>query len=244
MMNFRLAGKSQAWPIGEKVISPIAKLTVNKIPGTRESPITKIETSACYPYTTYFAETICVDTDIYSVETDPICRNQKTFTYSGQGAPVIVNKLDVDMVPVRIESGSISTSAPITNSSGHLQSIGTTTVDQKNIIIETSFRIYFKNTDKGVILSYAEGSNPCLDGPSSKGTIIKIKAYLGSLELSCTNPDIQMYSSEGSVRCTLPRESIPADFTLNRNYEMPLTVQAEYFYKATTSKDVKIKRLI
>jgi hypothetical protein len=244
ILPFYLAGKSQVWPIGEKTITIVGKLNVSKIQGTRESPTTKIEVSACYPYKTYFSESICVDTDIYSLETEPICRNQKTYSYpAGQGAPVIVSRIDVDMIPVGVESGSVSISQPILDASGQIQDIGHGTIQGKDIIIEPNFRIYFRNVDQGVILAFDGNNNPCVSGPSAKGEVIKINASLGTTELICSKPEIMMYSNEGSVRCTLPANRVNGQFELNRNYELPLRVEAEYFYKITSAKDVKIMRV-
>ncbi len=239
-----LEGKSQVWPVGEKTITIAGKLNTHEILGTRESPQTKIELSACYPYKTYFSESICVDTDIYSLEKNPICRNQKVYSYpSGQGAPIIVSRIDVDMVPVGVESGSVSVSQPVTNSAGQLQDIGHGTIEGKDIIIAPNFRIYFRNTDKGVILAFEEGVNPCVDGPSGRGEVIKLNATLGNTVLNCTKPEIQMYSNEGSVRCFLPPGNVNGQFELNRNYELPLRIEAEYFYKTTTVKNVEIVRV-
>jgi hypothetical protein len=243
-LSVYLEGKSQVWPMGEKTIVPVGKLNVSEIPGTRESPTTKIEVSACYPYVTYFSESICVDTDIYNLETNPICKNQKTFTYpAGQGAPIIISGIDVDMIPVGVETNNVPISQPVLDTNGQIQAIGHGTIAGKDIIIQPNFRIYFKNTDQGVILAYEEGQNPCLTGPASRGEVIKINASLGNTVLECTKPEIQMYSNEGSVRCYLPASKVSSQFELNRNYELPLRVEAEYFYKTTTVKDVQIIRV-
>lgn len=240
-----LAGKSQEWPTGEKTILPVALLNVSKIPGTRESPTTKIEVSACYQYTTYFSENICVDSDIYDIDPDPVCRNQRTYNYAGQGAPVIVSRIDVDMIPVGVEAEMERVSVPVVDESGQLQEIGHGQSSGKSIIVEPNFRIYFKNTDKGVVLNTANANdNPCVTGSTSKGTALRVKASLSDLELECADADINMYSNEASVRCWLPRERVPTDFELNRNFELPLNVEAEYFYRTSYAKDIKIIRVI
>jgi len=240
-LTLELAGKSEISPIGEKTIIPVAQLVVNKIPGTRESPITQIDVSACYPYKTYFAESICVDTDIYSLDKDPICKNKKLFTYAGQGAPIIVSKMEVDMIPVRLDGKDISMNVPIVNSTGQFEGIEQGVEKGQNLVIRPNFRIYFKNTDKGIILAAVDGKNPCITGPASRGESIIIKAQLGNTQLICAKPDIKMYSNEGSVRCWY-NESTLIPYDLNRNYELPLKLEAEYFYKVTTSRDIKIIR--
>jgi hypothetical protein len=244
LVSLYLSGKSQSWPTGERTIIPIANLKVNKITGTRESPTTKIETSACYEYKTVFSESICVDTDIYNLDKNPICRNQRTYTYAGQGAPLIVSKLEVDMIPVGVTADAVGINISVVDESGQIQGVEPGSTEGKSIIIEPSFRIYFKNTDTGVVLGTDGNSNPCVYGPSTRGEVIRIKANLSNIELECTKPDINMYSNEGSVRCWLPAERLPSQFGLNRNYELPLLVEAEYFYRTTTTNDVKIKRLI
>ncbi|MGV8162011.1 MAG: hypothetical protein ACP5N2_01605 [Candidatus Nanoarchaeia archaeon] len=242
-LDFYLSGKSEVWPVGEKTIIPIARLKVNKIPGIRETPTTKIGVSACYPYKTYFAQSICVDTDMYDIEKDPICKNLKTYTYPGQGAPIIVSKLEVDMVPVRFEAGQVGMSIPIMNESGQFVNIGQGTEDQRNLVIRPYFRIYFTNVENGILMSFEKATNPCVVGPSSRGEALIVTASLGNMPLTCAKPEIKLYSNEGSVRCWLNETDVSGQFELNRNYELPLKIEAEYFYKVTSTKDVKINRV-
>jgi hypothetical protein len=240
LFKYYLHGKQEGWPIGEKTIQPIGKLHVNDIPGTRESPSTKIEVNVCYPYKTFFSETICVDKDIYTLEKNPICRNQKTYSYGGQGAPVIISRVEVDMVPVGTVQGSAQVSQPITDSEGRLVDIGHGMEPGQSIIIAPHFTIYFRNADNGVILSYSN-QNPCETGPES-GTVIRINGTLGTALLNCSNPEVLMYANEGSVRCSVDAQKLNSQYELNRNYELPLTIEAEYFYKATEVKNIKIVR--
>jgi hypothetical protein len=242
-MSLYLSGKSTVWPIGEKTIIPIVSLKANKILGTRETPTTRIEISACYQYKTYFAESICIDSDLYGLEKTPICKNKNTYTYSGQGAPVIVNKMDVDMIPVGVVTDPITRSVPIVNSSGGLEGIGQGIEEGESIILRPNFRIYFQNAENGVILASNEIENPCTEGPASKGEAIRISAMLGNIPLTCARPEIKMYSNEGSVRCWIDEKDVPSQFELNRNYELPLKLEAEYFYKVTTIRDVRIMRV-
>ncbi|MGV8169473.1 MAG: hypothetical protein ACP5N3_05440 [Candidatus Nanoarchaeia archaeon] len=239
-----LSGKSEVWPVGEKTIIPIANMRVNKIPGTRETPVTKMDISACYSYKTYFAQSICVDTDMYEIDKNPICKNLGTYSYSGQGAPVIVNKLEVDMVPVRYEAGTVNMSVPIIDDQGSIQGLASNQqVEGKNLVIRPYFKIYFKNMDNGIILAADGDENPCLEGPSNKGVAFKIRAALGNMPLTCAKPEIKMYSSEGSVRCWLNESEVYGQYELNRNYELPLKLEAEYFYKVTETKEIRINRI-
>jgi hypothetical protein len=90
-----------------------------------------------------------------------------------------------------------------------------------------------------------KGKNPCVSGPASRGEAFRINATLGNMQLTCAKPEIKIYSNEGSVRCWIDDSQNNAEipFDLNRNYELPLKVEAEYFYKVTTTKDVRINRI-
>jgi hypothetical protein len=239
-----LEGKSQTWPIGEKTMLPLALLHVNKLDGKIESPTTKISLNACYYYKTFFNQNICVDGDVYDLELKPLCKNKKVYTFSGQGAPVIISQVDVDMVPIGIEPGTAVSSAPVLDpKTGQLVEIRQESQDTQSVIVRPSFRIYFKNVDTGLIVANTPGSNPCLGG-SRNGDTIRIIVRLGNTELICAKPDIKLYAKEGSVRCSLPTNSDAGlPFTSNRNYELPLSVEAEYFYMTTTSREIKISRL-
>jgi hypothetical protein len=238
-----LAGKSDAWQLGEKTIAPLAVLHVNPIVGTRESPTTRLDLFACYYYRTSFMENVCIDGDVYNIDPKPICKNKGTYTYSGQGAPVIVSRLDVDMVPAGLDeaAGKTTGSVPVLDEAGNIVNITQGEQDVSRIAIRPSFRIHFTNAGRGIIFASTEDSNPCLGDPR-EGESMRIKAKLGTIDLECSKPEMQLYGNEGTVRCALPDGTGDVPFTMSRNYMMPLTVEAEYFYMTTASRELKVER--
>jgi len=227
-----LQGKSQSWPTGEKNYMQMANLKVNKITGTREMPTTTVEASVCYPYETILSQSICMDGDIYNLETTPVCRNKGAYTFSGQGAPIAITKLEVDMIPAGLAQGQTT-------------SLGEETSSMK---LKPSFKITFTNVGKGVVFTSNEYlltqelcsiSNRLYEKDNIN--TLKIKVYLGNDELTCmTNSEVKLYSNEGSIRCEVPQGKV---YQINRNYESLLTIQADYYYRTSTSKTVQINRV-
>lgn len=227
-----LAGKSGTWPYGEKQYMQMANLKINKIPGTREMPTTTLEASICYPYQTILSQNICIDGDIYSLEDNPICRNKGTYTFSGQGAPVAVTKLEVDMIPAGLTQGQ-------TTSNG-----GQTT----SMKLKPSFKITFRNVGNGIVFTSNEYllthevcslTNRLYEKDNIN--VLKIRAFLGNDELDCmSNSEVKLYSNEGSIRCEIPQAKV---YQINRNYESLLTIQADYYYRTSTTKNIQIQRI-
>lgn len=185
-----LAGKSEIWPQGQRIIEPLKTLRTREILGTREMPTTNMEVTACYPYKTFLSESICLDTDIYQIESSPLCRNKGVFTYSSQGAPIAITKLEVDIIPVgyvdlssipggtptETSQGSIGYSSdyigtlptghsPILNESGELVGVQQGQRNERLILVEPVIRIYARNVAQGdVFITNQKGittSNLC-----------------------------------------------------------------------------------
>ena len=55
---------------------------------------------ACYPYATHASATICIDPDPYSIEQESkICQVNDISLSGGQGAPLVVTKIEHEIVP-------------------------------------------------------------------------------------------------------------------------------------------------
>ncbi len=226
-----IQGKSETWPTGEKTIMQMANLKVNEIPGVREMPKTTVEASICYPYTTILSQNICIDGDIYDLDKNPVCRNRGTYTFSGQGAPISIYKLEVDMIPAGLVQGE------------------TTTFGQQTTMmsLKPSFKITMRNVGGGVVFTpniYLFTDEVCSISnryyEKDNINVVRVKAYLGNEELKCIgDSELTLYSNEGSIRCEVPEGKT---YQINRNYESLLTIQAEYYYRTSTTKTIQIRR--
>ena len=240
-------GKSQGMPYGERKLVQLASLKINSIPGTRESPKTIIDASVCYPYKTIISQMICIDSDIYGIDKSPVCRNRGTYTYSGQGAPVVISRIEADMIPAGIIGGSAAGSNPIIGPGGILEGIEQGNIDTESVLLKPSFNIVLRNAGQGLVFSnddFRFTSDLCsiTDRIFERDDLnrIRVIAYLGDTELKCRPSNIvTMRNNEGSVRCEVEEEAISI---VNRNYETLLTVEAQYYYRSIVSTEITINR--
>ncbi len=262
-----LEGKSSSWPEGEKIILPFTKLISKDIPGTRESPITNLELVACYNYKTFFSEMICLDTDVYEVDTDPICRNRGTYTHSNQGAPIAVNKIEVDMlpmgfvetdpsqpleIPVYTEDGermdpSGPAHSPGYDDEGNLGELNRDVTTERLILVEPVIRIYARNVGRGDVFTTTENVdtvNLCAFRDHSfefrEHNKIKLtKANLDGLPMDCNKELLNLANPSDFITCRLNPEQTGY---LRQNIQVPLDVEFEYHYRESKTQQVRIRR--
>lgn len=225
--GFYLKGKSNDYPKGEGILLDIAELNVNEILGTRVAPKTKITASVCYPYQTILSKEICIDQDYMKVLKNPVCTNPGTYTFSSQGAPVAITKIEADMLPLG------------------------------NSVTQPVFRITLRNLGKGLVITKKDGmtlTNLCspirADSSPDNFNILKVSAWLGSEEnqLKCEPQDVTLWNNEVEITCTSdPLQSVnnPAmqNAVGNNNYMSLLTVKAEYIYRDFVTKEIEIARV-
>ncbi|MFP4568031.1 MAG: hypothetical protein ACLFN8_03735 [Candidatus Woesearchaeota archaeon] len=252
----QISGKSETWPQGEFTIFPLAKLNVQKIIGTMEAPKTDIELITCYKYKTYLTEMICLDTDIYEVDSNPICRNRGKFSYSNQGAPIAITQLEVDMLPmgfVDVTPGSPA-NVPIINETGELIGIAPRTTTESLILLEPVIRIHSRNVGRGsVFLSKnPELTTPyvCAFNQQSQYTELaalnqdfnKVKlsnATLDGFEMNCDKNTLNLANPNDFISCRLNPEQVGY---LRQNFEVPLSIELEYYYRQSQTKTIEIQR--
>jgi hypothetical protein len=223
--QFHIHGKSVDWPSGERISHYVSSLTVKSVPGTRENPITPITVSVCYPYETTLSTDICIDRDVLDAEAHPVCENKEVYTFSSQGAPVAVTKIESDMIPT-----------------------GTDTV-------QPVFRITLTNVDDGLVLynnPFSPVSTICaidLPGTTIQDlNVLRVQAWLGSENtiLKCVPENVRLWQKKGETTCTIdPNRAAQAsvDMTPTGNYVSILTVKADYVYRNFDQRDVTIYRL-
>ncbi len=252
-----IQGKSEAWPEGESFVLPLAKLNVQKIPGTMEQPETNLELTACYSYKTYLTQMICLDTDIYEVDSDPICRNRGSYAFSNQGAPIAINKIDVDMLPmgfVETRPG-VAVNVPVIDSSGELIGIAPETTTEKLILIEPVIRIYAKNVGRGSVFISNEPNVPTADlctlaqesifyenelGKNQEFNKVKLSNMtLDGFEMDCEDTVLNLANPKDYITCRLHANQTGY---LRQNLQVPLSAELEYYYRESVTKPIEIQR--
>lgn len=248
-----LAGKSDAWPRGESLSFPLARLYVRNITGTREMPTTTMDLSVCYPYKTFLSETICLDTDIYGVDSNPVCRNARRFTYSSQGAPVAVRRIYVDMLPMGFLeiSPDSEVNVPVLDEFGGFIGLEPKYTDEALVRIEPVIRIYVSNVGRGLPfipredMGHIDSYNLCSFTDENfnlrdHNKVRLVSVTLDGLEMDCGQKTvINLANRNDFIMCRLTPEQTGY---LTHNIQVPLNLEFEYYYRESIKKQIQIQR--
>jgi hypothetical protein len=174
---YELKGKSREYPVGDSDVIAV-KMKTTDLERQTEIHTANIIISTCYTYNTIFADTVCIDTDFYNQHSTIKNCEVKDLTYSGQGAPVAISKVEPTMVP-----GEGTNTIPV-------------------------FKIHFKNTGGGQIFSEEHVSNACSSDAldSKEFNKLSVSARLSDKRLSCTPNPIILRRDHEYVTCTLDEE--------------------------------------
>lgn len=262
--EFQIRGRGNVFPNGERRFVGITNLNSNSIEGQFSDRRTTMTATLCYPYKTYFSDTFCIDADFFAQEQNPVCRSGRPSTYSGQGAPVAVTRVESQMIPIGTIKQEDIANNPLLGPDGELIDLGLvnepvraedgTIIDVQEvpsdielIQIQPSFEITIKNVGRGDVF-YSDSqtvTNACRSAAQRQFNRLKISAFLASQELECitntADENIIRLEERGEVTisCRLPFEDIiPMIFS----YEDVLNIELEYFYTNSKSLDLTIKR--
>ncbi len=216
IIRFDLAGKNLGNKQGEKqVISPI--IVSKKIDDTRDKITSLISASVCYPYSTILSDTICIDTDPAGLSIAEKTCKVKDITSSGQGAPVVIKKVEQKVIP-----------GPSQDTIG------------------LQFTIYAENNQDGIIVSHTDYADVCkginVDIDDYNKLLVKDIRFSGYAlsygDMEC-EPNPMRETDDGFMtRCSLKEAR---GIEKNRlTFETPLVIELDYGYKSTISHELDI----
>jgi hypothetical protein len=222
---FNINGKNLENREGDKgyvTASILTKEIPKSQPKEHNSPLIL---TTCYPYQTILSETVCVDTDIFNLNEENKACEIKDFSSSSQGAPLAITNVKVNMLPLR-------------NSKG----------------VKPEFIIEIENQGPGQILLFNSYTieKACSSESLTKQELNKVSVWarLSNDNLQCkstsssTQDDeniaiLDLSEKNNQVRCVLEKG---IDDELG-TYTTPLTIQLNYGYTYSISKDIKIRRV-
>lgn len=212
--TFNLDGRSNVNLKGdEEVVS--YNIKAGKIDPQSEAHSSTVVASLCYPYNAILDATVCIDTDVSNLRPGKkACKAQDLVFSNGQGAPVAITKIEVNMLP-----SQLSEQAP----------------EYKKIVPQ--FLIYIENKGQGTAIKNDAVKDFCTKGGTSHKNIntIYIKASLPNEELDCTSKEkdtnekiaiAKLKDKKDVVRCT-SKNGIDAKLD---PYFSPLKVELTYGY--------------
>ena len=214
--RFTLDGKTPLNTNGDlEVVS--YNLQAGNVDPQSEAHSSTVIATLCYPYQTILAATACIDTDVSNTRPGKkVCKMQDLTFSSGQGAPVAVTKVEVNMLP---QVGS----------------------DNQVTSVRPQFLIYIENKDKGNVIKYGYEREYCTNSQITHENLNKIyvTASLGGNALYCPanikgigeeskDGYVKLVDKKAVARCFLKEQG--SIKRIEDNYLTPLKITLAYGY--------------
>lgn len=218
---FDIEGRSVFNPVGDQQIQTV-QMRTKSLPPQTEVVTTSISLNVCHPYKTDAELEMCVDTDVFGRITTKACEAKNVRLSGGQGGPVAVTRIEPTYGP-------------------H--------ADQTRV--RASFVIYVKNIGDGQVYQAGkslEACSPLALGPDS-WNVATARVFLGDQLLDCTPKQsgfggqdgyLQLGKKEDFIRC----EVVDGLSKIAGTYVTSMTVEIDYGYTYTLTKQMQIKRLV
>jgi len=214
-----LYGRSAVITKGEEKFANF-RMKAKKLPPQVEVIESLMSATSCYNYKTNFAQEVCVDTDPLNQRIGEKNCQAKDISSSGQGAPVAITKVQVEMLPHDDETR-----------------------------IKPSFKIRIDNKGKGLLFNKDKIEDACSSTGIEKddiNTLYVTKAVLSNnYALDCKPKRmgygagfVKLVEGEFEIRCTY-EEGIPKETT---PFIAPLRIELEYGYTDTITGKIKVKK--
>lgn len=234
-VTFTLNGRSLEYPRGERDRINLGRFHARELQSQDPSATTDIEIEACYPYETTYSQQICIDTDIFEEVENPICRNQGSYRSSGQGAPLTVSNVDVEMIPeqIREEPSQANIVDPMFDSQNY----------DELYEITPRVTITFENRGEGTVYRIANrfvrGSTEeaCRARSSRTRHEFDFNASLATTPLDCFTETPRLERGQTEVVCEA-REPV----SIPQNIERSLNIEMRYLYTTGHTETITITR--
>ncbi|MCX6711173.1 MAG: hypothetical protein NTZ02_03740 [Candidatus Woesearchaeota archaeon] len=183
--------------------------------GSENEQEATISIKTCYKYTTTAQTSVCIDKSMYNADNvKSACTFKNQIRLSSEGAPVVVNEIDVARI------------------------------FKSNTEVQFSFTIHISNDGRGVVVNRADTSNFCSSsgslGPSAFGRATVSSAALGTENLDCSPRNYVDLSQNDKdfVTCTSKIMDVS-----NSAYVTSLKINVTYGYVNMDSTTIRILRL-
>ena len=221
IIGFDLMGKSISLLRGERQVASVI-IRGKTIEDTRNKIESIIGLTACYPYSSIFSDTMCIDTDPNNLKIAEKTCKARDITSSGQGGPVAITRIEQKVIPA-----------------DNAQSVN------------LQLTIFAENKGEGIIINpdrydqICKGTN--IDKDDYNVVWLKSLKYSdyeynphndGISEIVCNPNPMREIDGEYQTRCELKDKNTIDKSKLT--FETPLVVEIEYGYKQSISKEIEI----
>ena len=228
--EFSINGKSIFSPVGDEDFITVSALAKQVGPQSETHPST-IFATACYPYKTILGTSVCIDTDIIGEKRgQKACSIRDLVFGEGQGAPVAITKVETRMLPQEGEKVKAHFIIRIENV-GNGQVVNLSNFDKAC----TSEGLNYKDFFNRIVVSASLSGKPLeCNGEKIDDThvIVKLRGGKGST----------LEKKEDLIRCsTKDADDIDTSFDA---YVAPLSIELDYGYTFSISKDIIIEKIL
>lgn len=231
-----LNGRSELWPEGEEASVSLGKYKVASRDAIGEIQEAKetFQARICYPYKTYFSNTLCIQNQFNSVQTNPICDPKNTSTFGGSGAPVAITKVQNRLIPKDI-ADEVFERQSLVFDDGRITGTETVQERQDRVVQQPIIKLTIRNVGDGRPM-YNEA---VCDEDTRQPNTVKVDAELGTEDLKCRPSKVHLGNDgKSTTRCRNPGEQL----TLNTNYQSVFSANLSYNYVTTITKDINIRQ--
>ena len=229
-----LKGKSNVRPSGEEasVFFGRYQLANQSRIGNLQEATETAQARICYPYQTDFSTTICVENPFNTAQNNPLCDPRNASTYGGSGAPVTVSKVQNRMIPVG-QATEVIERQSLTFFDDRISGVETVEEEERRVIQQPVIQLTLRNAGDG---RPALNDDLCQADTRQPNTV-HVDASLGNSSLTCEPQEVDLGGDGvGTTRCHDQDERL----TINSNYQSILSVNLDYNYVTTTTKDINI----
>ena len=209
---------------GKTIFNPLDDFDVIELPmiakqldELSEYHDTFVLTTLCYDYKGIAIADVCIDPDPYDTSArEKECNVKESISLSGgQGGPVVIDRIETRMM-----------------------------VDDDSTV-KPQFKIYVANHGQGTVLK--QGMTRLVCNKESLNTEAYNIVRISKIQFSnfrkehfdCIPEDLVLRNEQDFITCTL-NPSVNEKYA----YQTPLTIEIEYGYTESSSKEIKIKKIL
>jgi hypothetical protein len=236
-----MAGKSIVWPEGEKNYFRITALQAKPVQGNFEKHETTVTVDLCYPYQTVLAEQVCIQSLTLDQRRVKVCEVEDIKGGSGQGAPLVIEEVEVRMVPAGyIEEDIFVREGPLDPES---DDPGGDVREQHDIesipVVRPEFTLHINNEGGGYLLSPpGDPSQVCLNPDLEHFNEINVSGEVANKTLTCNPTAARLEEGKAEVTCYLD-----TPLPVHSNYQTTARFVLDYTYKTNIAQDIEIRRM-
>ncbi len=225
--SFNLEGRSTINVKGEEEVISY-NIKAGKVDPQSEFHSSTAIATLCYPYETTLDSTICIDTDVSNIRSGKkVCKLQDLVLNNGQGAPVAVTKIEIQMLPSQESQQSPE--------------------GYGNIIPQ--FLIFVENRGQGTVIKREVVQKFCTQSDTTHENlnIVYVDAFLSGEKLECQLQAKQGSNERGHIKLKDKKDIVRCFLKDGRSgtqdsYLAPLKIVLSYGYTQSISANYLIQK--